>query len=229
MRAAGTGHRVAAFGAHDGPMTNATTTQPADLTPAPFGDDDPRMTFGKAVALGSAVIGAVRPDQHDGPTPCSEFDVRTLMGHMVMVIRRVAVMGEGGNPLAVELPTDLADGGHEDAWRAGAHAVMAAWTDDATLDRVITLPWTTMTGAEALEIYANEVTVHTWDLAVATGQRPAWDDAVVGRARAAFERELPPGADRSWTPFDPVVDVAADAPAIDQLVGLNGRHPDWTA
>jgi uncharacterized protein (TIGR03086 family) len=218
---------MAGFRAHDASMTNASTTQPVERSDAPFGDDDPRTTFAKAVALASAVITAVGPDQLDGPTPCPEFDVRTLLGHLVTVIRRVAVMGQGGDPLAVPFVTDVADGDHAAAWRAGAHDVMAAWTDDAVLARVITLPWTSMTGAEALGIYANEVTVHTWDLAAATGQHPAWDDDVLRRAAAAFERELPPDADRSEAPFDPVVAVPAGAPAIDRLVGLNGRRPDW--
>ena len=44
-------------------MTSANLTQPVERSAAPFGDDDPRMTLGKAVALGTAVIAAVRPDQ----------------------------------------------------------------------------------------------------------------------------------------------------------------------
>ncbi|HAS12506.1 MAG TPA: TIGR03086 family protein, partial [Acidimicrobiaceae bacterium] len=55
--------------------TTATTT-----TPAPFGVDDPRHVFGRAVAVGTATVAAVRPDQLDGPTPCSEMDVRHLLG-----------------------------------------------------------------------------------------------------------------------------------------------------
>jgi uncharacterized protein (TIGR03086 family) len=219
---------VAGFGAHDGRMETTNQTRPAERTTAPFGDDDPRTTFGKAVALGSAVIDAVRPDQLGGPTPCSEFDVRTLLGHMVTVMRRVAVVGQGGNPLAVPFVSEVADGGHADAWRAAAHDVMAVWTDDAVLARTVTLPWTSMTGAEALEIYANEVSVHVWDLARATGQRPVWDDDVLRVALAAFERALPPDADRSQAPFDPVVPVRTDAPVVDRLVAATGRRPDWS-
>jgi uncharacterized protein (TIGR03086 family) len=211
------------------PMTNASVTQPVERSAAPFGDDDPRMILGKAVALGTAVIGAVRPDQLGGPTPCDDFAVRDLLGHLVTVLHRVAVMGEGGDPFAVPFVTEVADGAHPDAWRAAAHAVMAAWTDDATLDRVITLPWATMTGGETLEMYANEVTLHTWDLAVATGQRPAWDDEVVRRSTAALADKLPPDLDRTGAPFAAAVSVPVDAPAIDRLVAYSGRRPDWAA
>lgn len=212
-------------------MTTRNQTPSVERTPSPFGDDDPRATFGRAVALGRAVVGAVRPDQLTGATPCPEFDVRTLLGHLVTVLRRVAVMGEGGHPLTVPFVTDVPGDDFAAAWRDAANDVASAWTDDATLARTITLPWTSMTGAEALEIYANEVTVHTWDLAVATGQRPAWDDAVVRVAAAAFARELPEDAAelRAIAPFAPPVPVAAEAPAIDRLVAANGRRPDWAA
>jgi uncharacterized protein (TIGR03086 family) len=210
-------------------MTNVNVTKPVPLSAAPFGDDDPRMALGKAVALGSAVIAAVRPDQLTDPTPCAEFDVRSLLGHLVVVLRRVAVVGRGGSPFDVEPPGDVADDGWSDPWRAAAHDVMDVWTDDARLDQVITLPWTTMTGRQALEIYTSEVSVHVWDLARATDQQPAWDDAVVAVALSAFERELPADADRTEAPFDPAVPVPADAPAIDRLVGLTGRDPAWAA
>ena len=86
-----------------------------------------------------------------------------------------------------------------------------------------------MTGAETLEIYANEVTLHTWDLAVATGQQPAWDDEVVRRAMVALADKLPPGSDRGEVPFAAEVAVASDAPPIARLVAYSGRRPDWAA
>ncbi|MES3014490.1 MAG: PAS domain S-box protein, partial [Pseudomonadota bacterium] len=48
--------------------------------------------------------------------------------------------------------------------------------------RTMRLPWATCSGAAMLVSYLNEVTVHTWDLAMATGQRPAWDPEVVSLA-----------------------------------------------
>jgi uncharacterized protein (TIGR03086 family) len=119
--------------------------------------------------------------------------------------------------------------------------VQAAWTDAAALDRTVVLPWATMTGAGALASYTSELTVHTWDLARATGQHPAWDDQVVGVAFGAISRGLPadgrlamfeayaskmPAELRPTSPpFAEAVEVPAGAPAIDQLVGWTGRQP----
>ena len=213
--------------------TTATTT-----TPAPFGVDDPRHVFGRAVAVGTATVAAVRPDQLDGPTPCSEMDVRHLLGHLVSVLDRIAALGRGEDPFAVVESAD-----HDDwpgAWAAAAHRVQAAWTDDDVLARPMVLPWQQGTGADILLGYVNEVVVHTWDLAVATGQRPVWDDDVVTVALermpalpaedrlALFEQiSADMGLPEVGVPFAEAVPVSADAAAIDRLVAWNGREPRW--
>jgi hypothetical protein len=100
------------------------------------------------------------------------------------------------------------------------------------------LPWIQGSGAEVLTSYLSELTVHTWDLAVATGQQPEWDDAVVTAAlearpilpaenrRALFEQiSAAMGVAEVAIPFGEAVAVPADAPAIDRLVAWNGRDP----
>ena len=130
----------------------------------PVRTDDPRAVFGRAVALGTSVIAAIRPDQLGDPTPCPEYDVGRLLGHLVTVLHRVAALGRGDDPFAA--PTGEAT---LDAWTAAAHEVHGAWTDDAVLTRTMRLPWLEAPGAAMLTSYLNEVTVHTWDLAAATG------------------------------------------------------------
>ena len=56
-----------------------TLTNPAAsnaLADAPFGADDHRTVFAKAVALATAVMGRVGPHQLVNATPCAEYDVR---------------------------------------------------------------------------------------------------------------------------------------------------------
>ncbi len=99
-------------------------------------------------------------------------------------------------------------------------------------------PWIPGSGADVLASYLSELTVHTWDLAMATGQQPDWDDGVVDAAlasrdflpaedrRALFEEvSAAMGLDEVAIPFAEAVPVADDAPAIDRLVAWNGRAP----
>ena len=100
------------------------------------------------------------------------------------------------------------------------------------------LPWIEGSGSEVLASYFSELTVHTWDLAVATGQQPDWDDTVVEAALEA--RQILPAENRRAlyeeistamglaevaVPFAEAVPIPDDAPAIDRLVAWNGRNP----
>lgn len=220
-------------------MTDTETLQPS-TPPQPHGDD-PRVLFATAVDLAGGVIAGVGPDRLNDPTPCDALDVRSLLGHLVDVLRRVARIGRGEDPFAVAPLLPWADDGWLDAWRSAAHEVQAAWTDPAVLDRIVVLPWSQVSGGQTLCGYLNEICVHTWDLAVATGQRVAWDDQVLAVALDAIQRILPaqdraaliaaaiaampPEARDFPPPFAEAVDVTPDAPVIDRLVAWNGRQP----
>ena len=207
--------------AHPPPMETTRTTT------LPFTADDPRATFGRSVGLASQVIAAVRPDQMGGPTPCSGMDVRQLLAHLVMVLQRVAALGRGEDPF--DLPAvEPAGAGGVDAWSAAAHRVQDAWTDDAVLDREMTLPWIQAPGRIVLLGYVSEVTVHTWDLATATGQSYDFIHAGLPAAdrQAIFDaavEKMPPELRTFDPPFADAVPVPADAPMIDRLVAWTGR------
>lgn len=221
-------------------MTNDTQHRSVDLADAPTSDQDPRMAFAEAVALGTAVIGRIAPNQLDNPTPCPDYDVSALLGHLVTVLRRVAALGRGDDPFGPGVMAGVEGGAFQEAWLNAAHDVQAVWSDDAVLDRTMRLPWAERSGAGMLVMYLNEVTVHTWDLATATGQRPAWDPAVVslafdgirflpGEGRAALFEGAKAGMPEPYRsasdPFADAVPVAEDAPPIDRLVAWNGRRP----
>lgn len=210
-------------------------TEPASSTT--IRSIDPRTILHRAIATAGRVIADVRPDQLTAPTPCPEMDVRTMLGHVVGVLDRIAALGRGEDPFAV-VETPAIDDTWLEAWAiAGARAAQA-WSDDAVLGRPMALPWIQGSGAEVLESYFSELTVHTWDLAVATGQEPEWDDTVVTAAlgarpilpaenrRALFEQiSAGMGLAEVAMPFAEAVAVPSDAPAIDRLVAWNGRDP----
>jgi uncharacterized protein (TIGR03086 family) len=203
---------------------------------------DPRPIFATAVMTAGSAIEAVRPDQLDGPTPCDDFDVRDLLGHMVGALRRVGVVGRGLNVLDHPAVTPgVPDDGWPAVWIATADDVEAVWADHALLGVTVELPWATLTGAEVLASYTGELTLHTWDLAAATGQRVTWDPRVVSLALGSIRRALPAegraarydavrasqpaGVAPMADPFGEAVEVSAYASLIDQLVAWSGRRP----
>jgi uncharacterized protein (TIGR03086 family) len=82
--------------------------------------------------------------------------------------------------------------------------------------------------AAAMGVIAlNEVLVHGWDLAVATGQRYEVDPAAAQRC-LQFARELAAGAPEVRNGmFGPEVPVPEDADSFDRLLGQTGRDPGW--
>ena len=218
------------FASHDGGMTSSTVS-------TTHRDDDPRHILDRAIGTCGAVIAGVRPDQFTAPTPCSEMDVRAMVSHLIGVLGRIAALGNGEDPFSV-IETHAPDDDWSDAWKKSGTDAADAWRDGAVLGRPTALPWIQGNGAEVLTSYFSELTVHTWDLAAATGQQPQWDDTVVTAAlearqilpaenrRALFEEiSAAMGLDEVAIPFAEAVPVHGDAPAIDRLVAWNGRDP----
>lgn len=212
------------------------------LTATPH-STDPRFAFAQATLTARTVIDGIGPDQFTRPTPCPEHDVRSMLGHMLIVFRRIAALGNGTDPMAMpDVVTGIADDGWHDAFLEAAHQVQAAWTDPAKLERMMELPWATAPGGAMVAMYTSELTVHTWDLAVATGQPVPWHEPTAQLALHTALQALPSGdreayftqmaADPKFSPdlairppFLNAVPVADDAPAIDRLVAWYGRNP----
>jgi uncharacterized protein (TIGR03086 family) len=76
-------------------------------------------------------------------------------------------------------------------------------------------------------IATDEVLVHGWDLAVATGQSYRPDPAVVQRCLDFVSELAARGQAVRDGMFGPAVPVPDDAPVLDRLLGATGRDPGW--
>ncbi|MFJ4877003.1 TIGR03086 family metal-binding protein [Streptomyces sp. NPDC088745] len=194
--------------------------------PEAISTTDPRPALWAAVALAGDTLVAVRPDQLASPTPCPDFTVGRLARHLVAVLRRIALAANGGDTLsAPTVAEDVTDDALPKAWEEAVREARDAWADPAVLARPLTLPFGTLPGAAAALAFTTEFTVHTWDLATATGLRPAWDPEVVALCTATARRAIPADRRGGAVPFGPVVEVPADAPAVEKLVAWAGRTP----
>lgn len=192
--------------------------------------DDPRPLLFRALDQVGALIDTTDAADLGRPTPCEGWDVRTLLGHLVAVPRRVAHVGAGGQPFDLPSDLELPDGEHAAAFAAARADVDRVWGDDTVLDRELTAPWGAMPGRAIGFGYVQEFTVHAWDLAVATG-RGGELDAGLAEVVAPFSRQMVPAEIRgdAHVPFGPVVAVADDAGPYAQLVGWLGRDPQVLA
>ncbi|MBO0773591.1 MAG: TIGR03086 family protein, partial [Actinobacteria bacterium] len=125
--------------------------------------------------------------------------------------------GRLGDDWRTRIPRDLAALGQ--AWQEpGAWEGMSRIAGMDTPAEVIGL------------VLADELAVHGWDVARATGQPYACEPELLDAARSFLGQvaspDAPAGPDVAFGPPRP---VSPDAPMLDQVVALAGRDPGWRA
>lgn len=184
---------------------------------------DPREVYSTSAAWVSGLLAGVRADQLDLPTPCDEFDVRTLAGHLVATVARLIAIAELGSPDSVSPFSPDHDAASFDTLVEKARV---AWADDAVLDAPVVVPWGAVPGRSAVWGYARELLVHGWDLAVATGQPAQADPAIVDPVAAEFRALLPAESRVPGVPFGPIVEPRSEAGPLERLANFAGRSSE---
>ena len=123
----------------------------------------------------------VPPDQWGRATPCTEWDARALVEHVIgfhdfLLLRPMGVRANRprGDPVA--------------RWEATRTAIFAALDAPGAIDQATDLPGGGQsTPRRMLAALTTEMLVHSWDLARATDQSPAPD---VLEAARAYGRDL---------------------------------------
>lgn len=162
------------------------------------------------------------------PTPCADTPVAGLLDHLMG-------LSEGLRAAAAKEPDagpPVAAAAHLDPdWRTilpkRLDALVAAWCEPAAAEGVTSAGGVEMPAAEIAVVTLDELVLHGWDLARATGQPyapdPADVSAILGFVESFGSAEGTPGL------FGPAVPVPDDAPAFDRALGLSGRDPAWRA
>ncbi|MET8852159.1 TIGR03086 family metal-binding protein [Amycolatopsis sp. NPDC004625] len=170
-----------------------------------------------ACAAARGLLDRVGPGQWTAPTPCDEWDVRALTGHLVgMDLLLTAMFTDAPAPSGDPLGADPAA-----AYRRSSAALREAAALPGVLDREQTTPVGTTTGLERLRWRVADLLTHCWDLAQATGAAADLPDDVVERALAFAQAQLP--AQHRGSRFAPPRPVALGAPALDRLAAFTGR------
>lgn len=183
----------------------------------------------QALIVARLAAGTTR-EQLDRHTPCPGLAVHNMLGHLGGLA--VAFRDAGRKDLGITTDTnpgsvvpDIGPDWREtlpkaldelaEAWRAPA-----AWTGETRAGGV-TLP-----GAVAGAVAADELVVHGWDLARATGHEYEPDEGAL-RAAYGFLAAAAVNSGPGEGVFGPVVSVPDDAPLLDRVIGLSGRDPGW--
>jgi len=174
-----------------------------------------------------AKVAAVRSDQWANASPCEKWDARDVVDHIV------AMHGYMLRPIGWSLPPG--EGDPLTDFRAARAVVEEVLADPELAGQEVDTPTGRMPMADQIDrVVSDDLVLHGWDLARATGQDEAMDPADVERLWASTSAIPPELMEKYRTPdafgpgvevFGPEVPVAEDAPLQDRLLGLIGRDP----
>jgi len=165
------------------------------------------------------VIAKVRPEQWTAPTPCTEWNVREVVNHLVGLDLVFTALIEGR-----PMPDRGADRLGDDpvlAYRSASVSLQAAFAQPGVLERSYPGPLGSATGAERLQIRVYDLLVHGWDLAQATGIPARLPEDIAEQALAFAQFQL--ASQFRTGRFAEPQPVEESAAAIDRLAAFLGR------
>jgi uncharacterized protein (TIGR03086 family) len=163
-------------------------------------------------------------------TPCPDSAVRNILGHLAGL--SVAFRDAGRKDLGATTDTNPNDAVPDigPGWREELPKVLDeladAWRDPAAWSGMTRAGGLDLPGEIAGAVAVDELVIHGWDLARATGQ-PYEPDLAALQVAHDFLLAAAEDPSRGGGIFGPVVPVPADAPLLDRAVGLSGRDPGW--
>jgi uncharacterized protein (TIGR03086 family) len=184
-------------------------------------------TMRRVTAATDPIVKAVTSEQLHLATPCSEWDVRQLLNHLLgTCLLGAGLLGDTKPSVDVmpgQVPSvDLVGDEPTAAYREAVETLLAA-ADDAAWDRRHETPLGEMPGAALGGFTTLDILVHGWDLAKATGQDATLDpdlaEDVLGFARQAITEQM------RGARIGPEIEVDGTASPTDRLVAFLGRRP----
>ena len=175
----------------------------------------------------AARLETVADNQWRLPTPCTDWDVRGLVNHLVTAdttsVRLLS--GASREEVVASIGNDHLGGEPLSVYLRSAAAQVAAFRAPGALEMVVPHPAFDMPGSQLLDFRIGDTLLHTWDLARAIG-----GDEVLNPATVEFV----------WDSLEPLAEVlpttgafgegrsgtGSDAASLqERLLDLSGRRP----
>lgn len=155
------------------------------------------------------------------PTPDSEWDVRDLVRHVVEEQQWVPHLLDGRTIREARRALAPLSENLRDEWRLYSLAATSAWAS-AKPDALVHLSYDTVPVADYLREQVSDVTIHSWDLARATGAPEELDAQLVEAVWTVFEPQRDTLAASGL--YAPPVPLPDDAPLQWRLLAITGRN-----
>jgi uncharacterized protein (TIGR03086 family) len=180
--------------------------------------------YARAMEGTRAIVGAVRPDQWTAATPCTEWNVKQIVNHIVgenlwavelLQGRTIADVGQ-------RLDGDLAGDNPAAAYAASVGPATVACRTPGAMEATCHLSFGEYSGSDYTGQLFMDTLIHGWDIAQATGQATRLDPELVAACLPIAEhltRQF-----RSAGIFGENLPVTSQADPQTRLLALAGRQ-----
>ncbi|HEY1644379.1 MAG TPA: TIGR03086 family metal-binding protein [Streptosporangiaceae bacterium] len=181
-----------------------------------------------------ALISRMPDDQLAQPSPCPAYTAGDLIQHIGTLARAfTAAARKAGGPLVDHAPPGdaaLLEPGWREQIPRDLDTLAAAWNEPGA--------WTGMTRIAGMDApaemvgvtVADEIAVHGWDVAQATGQSWQCEPEILAAAMQFLDQFASPDAPAGpEVAFGPSRTLPGDTPLLHRVVSRAGRDLDWSA
>lgn len=191
------------------------------------------VDLGPAAERLAGLVARVTDDELGQRTPCPAYTLGDLIEHVGgLTLAFTAAANKERSGYVDQQPSGDASRLGED-WRTriprDLGALAQAWREPGA--------WTGMTRIAGMDspaemvgiTVADELVVHGWDVARATGQPYAAEPELLDAAQSFLVQFVSPDAPAGPdVPFGPPRQLPGEAPQLDRVVALAGRDPGWS-
>jgi uncharacterized protein (TIGR03086 family) len=178
-------------------------------------------------AEAARVVGNVPPSALDTPTPCGDWDLRTLLNHTILWTSYSAERRAHGESVAEDLMNKdfTADPGFREDYARQIGKAVQAWSAPEAWAGTRNVMGDATPAADVGAMLLMETALHGWDVARATGQQFRTDE----QTAEALEDIVQAQAElfRKYQGFADAVEPPRNATAFERALTLSGRDPNW--
>src|SRR4051812_41473578 len=172
------------------------------------------------------LVSRIQPEQWHAPTPCTDWDVRTLVGHLIATMDGYMGLLHGKDPAyLLDLMAQQNAAGGDDpqgAFRTAVAATHTAFAQPGALARPVRHMIGDISGEDLLALRITENVIHGCDLATAIGVDVTFHPDVV---ELVYERLAPLAALLPIPGFfdAPTTPLPDNATRLQQVLHMIGR------
>lgn len=196
----------------------------------------PTLDLGPAAREVTRLLDGVSGKQLASPTPCEDYSVGALLDHLMglslaftWAAHKTTASHTGGQEGPGQPSAEHLDPEWRERLPRRLDELAKAWAKPAAWEGMTEAGGVRMPAEQMGVVTLDELVLHGWDLARATGQRfncdPASTAAVLTFTSQSAQPENAAGREGL---FGPVVDVPEGASDLDKALGYAGRDPGWT-